>query len=479
MSVVSGSDRLITSPDDIRAVYDGVGAGNSKLGVEVELAFFERNTGRFMTKETNKALRNAVQCQGVTLNIEPFCDGVEISTIAMPFSQMECVIDDAMRKTIVTMDEARKLGVKRSFFEHAPQTSTDDLLNNIIDVERFHTFFVPPRPDMIDIARYFVGSKSVQCSVSYETLDHLLINMRRLAFLSPFLFMLTDNSCRFTEGRRSPINTHPGMTYRASLGELGGIPPYIFTAQSGEEMIEHHITNVFDGPLFTYFDETDKQIRLPNEQWTSFRKLAERGLNTERNYYLAQSILWRDIAIRPLKDAAGETVIGHRFEARMFGTGMHQPQTAALITGGLAFLDSYGEAVDALLKTHGFDVDNPAASQTLLQDAYHHAQHHKGRFFDIPYGTGSMTDFARQFADITEEFYNGMEWDHHLTPLLHICRSGMTDARINWECFSTLDEVITFQKKYDESWLESPDFCNDLLFSEKGKPCATLLVANQ
>lgn len=467
MAIVSGSDRKIVHAEDVRALYAPAGAGNGKVGLEVELAFFFRDTGAFMDREAHARLMHGAAERGVTLNVEPFCDGVEIATLAAPFARVGAVIGDAQRQIGVAMEAARALGLKRSFFEHSPQVSPDDLLRNIVDIERFRTFFDPPRPDMTGIARYFVGSKSTQVSVSYETEDHLMRNMRRLAFLAPFLFLLCENTCRFYEGREEPADVHPGMDYRAALGKLGGIPDYVFTARTGAEMVDAHIKSVFDAPLFTFFDESGKQRRLPDREWTSFRALAERGLNTERNYFLAQSTLWRDIAIRPLRDAAGNTT-GHRLEARMFGVGMHQHATAAMITGGLAFDEKVAAETDRLLERFGFHIEEPGRSRAALDEAYRAARNRGGRFFGIACGTGIMADFARDFAAIMEAAFGD---DTHVAPLLHICRTGMTDSRVNRERFGSLREIAAFQKSYDESWFDGFSGCNDLAFRDGGSPC--------
>ncbi len=470
MSAVSGSGRLIRTVDDIRPAYAPAGMGQGKIGIESELSFFEASTGRFMGPVAHSALVQKAAAEGLDLHLEPFCDGVEVSSIARPFTDIFSVIDDISRKTAHVVRLATAQGLKRSFFEHAPQTSTDDLLKNITDVERFQVFFAPPRADMIGIARYFTGSKSLQVSVSYESADHLLRNMRRLSFLTPFLFLLCENTCRFRENSPQALTVHAGMDYRTALGPLGGIPDYVFTAQTGAEMIEQHIESVFDAPLFTHFDRTGAQIRLPERKWTTFRKLTADGLNTEKNYYLAQSILWRDIAIRPIRDEQTGAVTGHRYETRMFGNGMHQHQTATMLVGGLAFLPAYAADVDALLKEFGFDMDRPAESRALLKKSYESALHRDKKFFDISYGTGVMADFARRFGEITAHAYAAVEGAlPRLPPLLHICQTGRSDSFVNAALFSSLPEILCFQKEYDAKLMENPALCTDLALSWQEK----------
>ncbi len=54
--------------------------------------------------------------------------------------------------------------------------------------------------------------------------------------------MITDNAAPFNEGQS--ITGHAGMHHRAALGDRGGIPPYLYTAQTGEDYIDAHINHV-------------------------------------------------------------------------------------------------------------------------------------------------------------------------------------------------------------------------------------------
>jgi hypothetical protein len=204
-----------------------------------------------------------------------------------------------------------------------------------------------------------------------------------------FLFLLTDNSAGFSQGK--VLRGHSGMTLRHNgLREgRGGVPPYVLTARSGEEYIAAHINHVMNNPLYVYYDAEGKIVRVPAGEWTSFNALKDKGLNTATNYFFAQTVLWPDVKIAALRNSAGE-VFGHRYEARMFGVGLHQHQTALLIVGALAKDDVLAQTVDGLLAAFGFDPENPEAARELLDQAYHAARNHDGQFFDIPYGTGTM-----------------------------------------------------------------------------------------
>ena len=203
-------------------------------------------------------------------------------------------------------------------------------------------------------------------------------------------------------------------------------------------------------------DRAGNLIGLPSGTWTSFRALKEQGLNTASNYYLAQSVLWPDVKIAALRAENGD-VYGHRYEARMFGVGAHQHQSAFLITNALAFHDELALRVDELLERFGFDQARPEESHALLLKAYEAARNHGGNFMNIPFGSGNMRDFARGFADLIEIIGDDWDVEEEIQPLLSICRTGCTDAKVNRILFPTLTDTIKFQRTYDSAILENPN----------------------
>jgi hypothetical protein len=223
-----------------------------------------------------------------------------------------------------------------------------------------------------------------------------------------------------------------------------------------------------NNPLFVYYDQEGKLQRLPSGTWTSFNQLRDKGLNTVTNYFFAESILWPDVKVAALKNDKGE-VYNHRFEARMLGVGMHQHQTALLIVAGLAFRPDFELATDLLLKSYGFDKNDPDQSKIYLDQAYKDAREHNGRFMNIPFGTGNMRDFATQFADILERTYMAESFDDELEPILSICRTGCTDAKVNRLLFPTIEEIQSHQKSYDPRIFDNPNQCAHMVFEQEIK----------
>lgn len=451
MSEVNAADlRIINSSDDIAEIYMGAGHRDSKAGVEVELAFFDPATPDLatMTVEQNhkvRAIASTTSGEDFVHN-EPTADMLEAGSTACEHGCLRMVIDNLDQRLACLTDSAAELGLKRSWFQHLPEKSAAKLLENLMDVPRYQAFFGPPREDMRDVAAYFSVCKSTQVSVSYTDPDHLLSNVRRLYMLAPFLFMVSDNTAPFNEGQ--PFTGHAGMHHRASLGGRGGVPPYVFTAKTGEDYLLAHIDAVMNNPLFVHYDADGHLIRLPSGTWTSFNELKAQGLNTATNYFFAESILWPDVKIAALKDDAGQ-VNGHRYEARMFGVGLHQHRTMLLVTAALAYDSVFADSVDTLLKNHGFNQRRPETLKEPLSRAYAAARLHNGLFLDIPYGSGQMSEFAAKFADLLEASPELSGFEKEAEPLLSICRTGMTDSKVNARLFPTLESALDFQRRYD------------------------------
>ena len=468
MSEVNASDtRPIDSVADVIDTYAGVGK-NSKTGVEVELAFFDPNSNDLatMTQCQNKVVKNAANAEKEEefVRNEPTSEMLEVGSIAGDREDLRAVMRDTQNKIEILTQKAADIGLKRSYFQHLPEKPAAYLLNNLMDIDRYQAFFGPPRGDMLGIAAYFSVCKSNQVSISYQNPDHMLANVRRLYALAPFLFMITDNGAPFNEGE--PFKGHAGMHHRASLKGRGGIPPYVFSAKTGEEYITSHIHHVMNNPLFVHYDENGALQKLPSGEWTNFRQLAERGLNTATNYYFSESILWPDVKIAALKDAKGE-VVNHRYEARMFGVGLHQHQTALLITAALGFDEAFADAVDSLLIQSDFPLDAPELLKKPLEAAYKAARTHNGKFLDIAYGNTSMHEFAKKFAELLERSSLMMGFEDELLPLLTICQTGCTDSKVNALLFSTLDKVLEFQKSYDSTLFENPNQCARMAFEQE------------
>ena len=460
--------RLVDIAEDVIDSYCCSGE-QAMIGTEVELCFFDSETLEIMNPEQNNiVMTSAMDKYPVgAFNYEPSSDLLEANSVPGFFNDLQPVFDDIADKMNLLTAETSKLGLKRCCFQTLPHVTAETLLKNIVNVDRYQAFFNPPRADMVDIAAYFTTTKSTQVSISYKDYEHMHRNVRQLYLLAPFLFLMSDNSSGFSEG--VAFKGHAGMHHRSSLQGRGGFPPYIFSAENGEQYIESHIDHVMHNPMYVYYDADGTLTRLPSGTWWTFEKdLKPRGLNTVANYYLAQSILWPDVKIASLRDAEGN-VTQHRYEARMFGVGMHQAQTALLVTGALSFDDDFADKVSGLLRDYGMCLQEaPVCIETLMRN-YQAAQNHEGQFFDVAYGTGSMIDFARDFGALLADSLAASLYPEQIVPALDICESGWPDGRVNRALFSDLEAVKAHLRDYDMGSFDDPNMCARMVFDEKLK----------
>lgn len=472
MSEVNATDLTeINSADDVFALYAGSGE-QAKAGIEVEVAFVNPQKPNLpvMDLSQNDALKVAAEKalpDEDWIHNEPTSELLEVVSNAAPFSETKGILDNINNKIKLLSGIALGQGLKRSYFQELPDRTADELLSRIVDVERYNIMYAPYRADMKKCVQYFAVCKSNQVSVSAYNMDHMLENIRRLYNLAPFLFMLTDNSVGFSEGQ--PFAGHAGMSLRhhGLLEGRGGVLPYVFTADSAEAFISSHIDHVMNNPLFMYYDRQGNLTRVPSGNWSvTLNSLKEQGLNIASNYFLSQSVLWPDVKIAALKNDMGE-VNGHRFEARMFGVGVHQHQTAFILTAGLAFNKNFAAGVDALLAKYGFSDDDLSGSYERLLNSYKAAREHNGQFFDITYGTGKMADFAKGFADLVEIMADEEGLVDEVAPVLTICRTGCTDAKVNRILCPTLEDVIAFQRTHDAGIFENSNRCAQMIFEEE------------
>lgn len=471
MSEVNANDLTeITKADDVFDLYAGAG-NNAKSGIEVELTFVNPDDKDLsvMSLCQNRVLKNSAVAalpEDDWVHNEPTSELLEVASKAYDFSDAKKVLAETNNKIKILSEKALGLGLKRSYFQELPDRTADDLLSRIVDVERYKAMYAPYREDMKKCVQYFAVCKSNQVSVSPYNMDHMLENVRRLYILAPFLFMLTDNSSGFSEGSPFSGNAAMALRHQGLTEGRGGVLPYVFSAQSGEEFIGNHIDHVMNNPLFMYYDQEGGLNKVPSGDWgVTFNTLKDRGLNIASNYYLAQSVMWPDVKIATLKDDEG-AVFGHRYEARMFGVGVHQHQTAYLITSGLAFNKNFAAGVDELLERYGFNGRDLQNTHALVLASYASARNHNGKFMDVAFGNGKMAGFAKDFAALAEDLAIEIGMEDQMQPLSTICRTGCTDGKVNGRLFPTLDFIKDQQRYHDPAIFYDPNKCALEIFSK-------------
>ena len=283
-----------------------------------------------------------------------------------------------------------------------------------------------------DIAiKYGVLTSPIHLSISYKDFDHLFNIARRVFYLTPLMYMISENTGGYMENKNHRLAHIFGMTVNRAQGNRGGIPEYFFRSQSGEEYVRNHINFVRNQKMFMHFDK-DGDIIIPHSaiDMKPFREIADTGLGTRANYDLAESMNWHDGKLCNIRTHDG-TVIGKRFEIRMWDNG--PSQFNSLVTFVCAFiLDTVsGQNTDELLVDFGLPPD-PADAKAPLLYAMEEACNHGLRFMDVPYGKYSLRQLGRELYKILQSFLLSRtdNLDEYSLPLAAALELGQTETQV-------------------------------------------------
>jgi hypothetical protein len=290
----------------------------------------------------------------------------------------------------------------------------------------------------------------------------------------PVLLMLMENRPPFIAGEKE--DRHLGLLARQTLGERGLVPDIFFESRDAEDFVNRLYTRILNRPMFTWLEgETYHSVNDSQQTPPSFEDLKARGLNTVSNALQALSMDWPFQKLAKIRSATGD-IIGERLETRDIDPGNHQPFTAALAVLLPAMNPECAQEIDALLAAYGFDVANPAQSREAFNKAVSAAINRGDRFLDIPYGVSTMAAFAKEYGRILQRHARSAGVEDYLDPLIHICETGRTDAKVLAERLKSYDDVLSFQKHYNPDIFRNPKFCmaqlddRNLLFGNWNRP---------
>lgn len=458
----TSTTRPITSAADIIESYAGTDTnphlgGTPKIGLEIEQTLFNQSTGNPISIADNTAIITQARDKNITVNQEPSAALLELTSPAYLPKDLPILLKELCHEAHGLHDIAANMDIGISPFGQLPAATLDQ--HEVVNLERYQTFFAPPRADMVDTFRFFASCLNIQASVSYRNADHLLDIIRMATALEPILFLSTDSSSGFTRSRERK-NIH-NLSQKDRLSPNAGIPDFYYTAKTGEEFITDHINFTFTNPhIFACFDDDNKLTRLPAGQWTSYNQLEalKLGPQNQANYLQSQSESWRRACnIATILDDNG-TLIGHRAELAAFQTGlMHQRSTAAILTNFIAFDEQFYTAAAALLKQFGIDLQDLQSCKPALESNFKNACYHNNQFHEVPFGNATLKDFAIPFAAIIEAAADRNALAPYAAPILHILRSGRPDWLVYREKFQTLEDTLHYMHNFNTHVKTVPD----------------------
>lgn len=441
--VKKSQTKLIQSESDALALYAPASPGISgKVGLEVEMALYRPGAVKPEIPPANvmQQMHKSLRDKGFDAQLEA-AGVLEYASPPVPVSDAAKLAQQAKADISAFESEIAKHGYTRAPFSILPTTTREDAMVAKVSRERLETALTvltdvyPPSVRNIPLL-----TTGVQTSFSPKDNDEMFRMAYRGYALTPLLVAAMDSASGFAANESQRKDIHLRSKWYEDYGASGGTSPAFLKSENAEQYIRNHVTEVFDAPMIFAYGKDGEMVPTRKDNILTFRKLASMGLNTQANYELAETFLYNDIKIAGIRNSDGDT-IGKRVELRAADSGPHQPFSTLLLTAAVIPDGRTAEAFDALLKDYGF-TGNPKLDAPLLLQARKDAVEHNGRFMDVPFGTGSLRDFAADVAGLVVAHY---ERDKAVAPeiskLAEVLLTGESDAKRHAQNYKTLADV--------------------------------------
>jgi len=429
-----GKTGRLTGPDDVIGYFLKPNSENL-MGVELEVSILAKTPDgglRPINNAENKELQDILAHPGengfafapVKTSEEAGTFTLEVKSDAVNYENIETILVDLERQMDALREVSLRKGYLLSAFAQVAGPTVDELLvSSVIDRPRAHVFMETFQSHGFkDYCRNFLLNNSTQISVSFRDPADLFRNALRLVVLTAPLSTAHDNSSGLLEGRKDPQQT--GLRLREDLakGGRGGSLTEVFTrASDTQSLARNYLDHALDTPLLALYDENGKNLApTPPGSQITFRKLItqEAGLNSLTNFDLAFGMQWPHVKLAFIRKD-GE-ITGARIEARACDMGPWQYASFPLIVAALCCNERLAVQTDALLKSFGFDLDDPPSLR--LQPAIDAALDYRDEF-----GTGKRTDFLVAFGELVKDSYAAKpSLLARLRPFLDICENRRT-----------------------------------------------------
>ncbi len=497
--VFSLSQGLVRGPDDVLSRYRGYGGGDDdtrKIGAETERVYFQRDKpqqmmttvqhGRFFDEVDRVRITDqetGKKTKRIGVDDETSAQVVEEQTSAYSYRDFGKVLEQEREIAGRMTEIAQKLGVRQSPFTNNPFVTHDQCFRNPVSAPRQRT------SQLVQAFYQFVGHDSlsytfltspVHCSLSYNNPNELWDIARRTLYLTPWMYLASENSGNFMENIPLPLGKHFTMMTNQRLGARGGIPEFFYKCKNGEDYIRGHVDAVLDNRTVISFRPVDagnafkvvandkqtyEEYTDPTGNYLTPREMiAEYGYIPLSQFDLAESTLWPDLKICNIRNSENIPV-GKRAEVRMWDAGPHQFASMVMTSAALLMDAQGGDDCDRLLEDFGFGPE-PAKSEDLHRAAMKQACWHGNRFMDVPFGrqrsAGYQTtihDFAKEVFPIIRDAIARMDARQlpRLEPLGYICETGNTDSKVIFERYKTLEGLAGFMNSYPDDLFTRPN----------------------
>lgn len=448
--VNKSNTRRISSVEDALPLYAPPPAAfTGKMGAEVEMPLYRRGDAKpaIPTAREMEAMQDVLKKQGFDAQLEA-AGVLEYASPAVPVSAAAELVARVNADVKAFERVAAEAGYVRAPFSVLPTTTRAEAFGNMVSRERLQASLgAMPALFPEETLNLPLLTTGVQTSFSPKDSDEMFRMAYRAYALNPLIIAALNSSAGFAENDPARRDVHVRSKLYENYRAAGGIAESFLDAENGGELVRNHIVSVFKNPMHFAYDAQGNIVRSTAEDIITFEKLAERGLNTQANYELAESFLYNDVKICNLR--VGDDVVGKRIEVRPADSGLHQAASLILLTAALVPDGPAAEAFERVLKDYGF-TGSPKRDAELFIASRRAAVEHGGKFMDVPFGTGSLRDFAVDVAGIIVPFYDGKGLGPELSRLTDILLTGECDAKAFARAMPELKDVTAALQKAGE-----------------------------
>lgn len=528
MTTISDSDyRRVRGLEDVRDLFYPEVSGDFKprCGTEEEGFYVYKDNLQPIKDATNVELVRRLKAMGISTSPEPSPSQLEHVTDAYTYEELGKVCADMHEKRVAIHNVCESLGIMRVPMPSIPHVSSQQALSEYIQptlddksrgVRQKGLMTGPFQSAVLSSEGYDYPVKNtvIHYTCGVRDMDEKLKNGRRKQFLQPAIILLMENRSPFDYGTKNrhtwKKDISQSMRARLVLGARGGIDNNYFNANTGDELAQLEYEDIISHPMFARYLPMKTEsgslksdfelLTLGKQSVPSFAGLIEEGseLANRSNFLMARSLMWRWLKSKNTFENDAEqniNAIGLLLEVRDIDTGIFQADCTPLIYAPMDFDPDFAGQVDDLLAKYGFDSDNYDDNGLLMLERARFSAYYRGNerihgnsdFLNIPYGSGNMHEFIKEFVDMLDQYYakNIPQLRDQLRPLKYIAETGNTDAQIAKRLITNPSDNEGYLRAHDPAWMLEPSIClgeraemGDFTFG-KDKPLASTVFTPQ
>ncbi len=385
----------------ILTAFSGAGTPQRSIGVEGEYIIVSQKGFKYAGREEIMQLYQRLS-EDNRLPIHTEAAGViEYASCPYDLSDLNGLIvkaSDAEKRIHAVAAESGVLVLPSSV---APFTTVGEAEEKMIGRERVVDMVEAVRTGLpLDALKIGFLTASAQVSLTYSTPQDLYRTLYLGHALSPVLIALFASDTGRADGKTYSEHIR-SVFYRAYPTHESGLPNYLQAVTDGDDLIQRHIGEICNAPLLYYYDREGHMMLGASGTGSlskTFNDLASEGLQTERNFALAESFLYPDIKFKPLPEG------GRRLEFRTPDSGPAHMAAATALIGGVIGTERSALALEKILKDFGFKgffIEDYA----LLSQNRARAVENTGNLDKMSFGSGTMRDFLRAIKELVQETF--------------------------------------------------------------------------